>query len=158
MCTNLCVWSDGNIGDLKVSSLGQLTASIRTMVINYNSGLHLHQMEQLTKYSLTEHQFATLIGKCRMYQHLPYEEKKDIQALLFGDTQISAVCKDFYRGNSFCRDMNGGINLWKLYNLFTGANKSSYIDNFIDRSVNAYQLTEQIRFGLENIIESWYID
>lgn len=62
---------------------------------------------------------------------------------------MSAVVKDFYRDESFCRDDSGNINLWKLYNLFTGSNKSSYIDSFLDRSVNAYNFTEQIRWALK---------
>ncbi|MBA3971941.1 MAG: DUF3871 family protein, partial [Bacteroidetes bacterium] len=47
--------------------------------------------------------------------------------LLLSDTQLGTVVKDFYRDNSFCKDADGNINLWKLYNLFTGSNKSSYI-------------------------------
>ncbi|MHA4915613.1 DUF3871 family protein, partial [Enterococcus faecium] len=65
---------------------------------------------------------------------------------------------DYYRDNSFCRDINGNINLWKVYNLFTGVNKSSYIDSFLDRSVNAYNFVEQIKWALEGNQESWYIN
>lgn len=157
VCTNLKIWSDGLMGNLKVHSIGQLKGCIKTLLSNYNAGFQLQQMEQLTKVYLTEKQFATIIGKCRMYQHLPNELKKDIPLLLLGDTQIGAVCKDFYKDSSFCRDADGNINLWKLYNLFTGANKSSYIDNLLDRSVNAYNLVEQIRFGLEKKTNCWYL-
>ena len=158
VCCNMCVWTDGFMGDLKVKSLGQLKGCIRTLVENYNAGFHIQQMEQLTKYSLTEQQFATVIGKCRMYQHLPYEIKRDIPALLMGDQQMSSVVRDFYKDESFCRDANGNINLWRLYNLFTGANKSSYIDSFLDRSVSAFQLVEQIRWGLDGKNSNWYLN
>ena len=90
-----------------------------------------------------------------MYNHLPIELKSDIPPILFGDNQMSSVVKDFYRDNSFCRDKNGNINLWRLYNLFTGANKATYIDSFLDRSINAYNLSEQIRYALENRNECW---
>jgi len=158
VCCNMCVWTDGFMGDVKVKSLGQLKGCIRTLVENYNAGFHIQQMEQLTNYSLTEQQFATVIGKCRMYQHLPYEIKRDIPALLMGDQQMSSVVRDFYKDESFCRDANGNINLWRLYNLFTGANKSSYIDSFLDRSVNAFQLVEQIKWGLEGKNSNWYLN
>jgi len=151
------IWSDGFMGNLKVSSVGQLTACIKTMVERYSSGLHLHQMQQLTKYRLTEMQFATIIGKCRMYQHLPYDLKKGIHPLHMGDTQIGMVCKEYFKDSNFCCDADGGIDLWKLFNLFTGANKSSYIDSFLDRSVNAFNLVEQIKYGLENINHCWYL-
>jgi hypothetical protein len=62
------------------------------------------------------------------------------------------------KDESFCGDANGNINLCRLYNLFTGASKSSYIDNFLDRSVNAFNLVEQILFGLENKTDCWYLN
>jgi hypothetical protein len=76
---------------------------------------------------------------------------------LFGDTQLGAVCKDYYRDRSFCRDASGNINLWRLYNLFTGANKSTYIDNFLDRSVNAFTFVNEVRRGLDNRGSNWFL-
>lgn len=92
-----------------------------------------------------------------MYQHLPAGTKQHIPALLFGDTQLGAVCRDYYRDESFCRAADGRVNLWRLYNLFTGANKSSYIDTFLDRSVNALQFVEQVRAGLDGQGANWYL-
>ncbi|MFC7669031.1 DUF3871 family protein [Hymenobacter humi] len=106
-------------------------------------------LQALTNYSLTEHQFAQLIGRCRMYQHLPAPTKQHIPALLYGDQQLASVCKDYYRDQSFCCDENGDLNLWRLYNLFTGANKSTYIDQFLDRSVNALDFAVQVQDALE---------
>jgi len=114
-------------------------------------------LNRLNKYSLTEQQFATMIGRCRMYNHIPNDTKNEIAPLLFNDTQINTVVKDYYRDTSFCKGNDGSINLWKLYNLFTGSNKSSYIDTFLDRSVNAFQFSEQIRNGLENQ-NSWFLN
>ncbi|GAB3991891.1 hypothetical protein GCM10028807_23360 [Spirosoma daeguense] len=70
---------------------------------------------------------------------------------------MGAVCKDYYRDESFCREADGSINLWRLYNLFTGVNKSSYIDTFLERSVNALQFVEQIRAGLDGHTTNWYL-
>jgi hypothetical protein len=158
VCCNMCVWTDGFMGDVKVKSLGQLRAMINTLLQSYNSQHHLFHLEQLANYSITEKQFAQLIGRCRMYPHLPQDFRRDVSPLLFGDQQMSSVVKDFYKDDSFCRDSNGNINLWRLYNLFTGANKSSYIDSFLDRSVNAYQLVEQIKWGLEGKNSNWYLN
>ncbi|WP_407524612.1 DUF3871 family protein [Lacibacter sp. MH-610] len=158
VCTNLCVWTDGYLGDVKVKNLDQLKACIRTLIEAYNKNYHLHNLKQLTEHSLTEQQFAHLIGRCRMYNHLPNDLKAEISPILFGDNQISSVVKDYYRDNSFCRDENGNINLWRLYNLFTGANKSTYIDNFLDRSVNAFQLAEQLRHASVNRSDCWFLN
>lgn len=158
VCTNLCVWSDGLYKDIKVNSIGQLMACIRTLLENYNAVFHLEQMKRLNDFSLTESQFAHVIGRARLYQSLPPHLKKDITPLLFGDNQIGAVCKDYYKDESFCRDEDGNINLWKLYNLFTGVNKSSYIDNFLDKAVNAYHFAEQLRWALEDKSSSWFLN
>lgn len=154
----MCIWTDGFMGDLKVKSIGQLKASLRTLIQSYSISHHLLQMRQLSQYHITEHQFAQIVGRCRMYQHLPPFLKADIPQILFGDQQLANVVKDYYKDNSFSRDNQGNINLWRLYNLFTGANKSSYIDSFLDRSVNAYHLIEQIKWSLEGKEESWYLD
>lgn len=158
ICTNLCVWTDGFIGDLKVKSLGQLKGCIRSLVENYNASYQLHAMRELVKYSLSEHQFALLIGRYRMYNHLPLTMKQEITPILLSDSQFNTVVKDFYRDNSFCKNDDGNINLWRIYNLFTGTNKSSYIDTFLDRSVNAYNFVEGLRWTLDNREQSWFLN
>ena len=42
------------------------------------------------------------------------------------------------------------INLWKLYNLFTGANKMSYIDTFLDRGVGCQSFVNGL-YGQEEL-------
>lgn len=157
VCTNLCVWSDGYAGDVKVKSVEQLQVAIKELLRSYDAVSSLKQMEDLQQYSLTEQQFATLIGRCRMYQHLPAGKRKDIPALEFHDTQINSVCRDYYKDNSFCREDNGNINLWRLYNLFTQANKSSYIDSFLDRSVNASELVASLANAVKHKQEHWFL-
>ena len=158
VCTNLCISTDGLVNDLKVTSLGQLKACILNLLQDYNQSNHLSRLNQFAEHSITEHQFAQLIGRCRMYPYLPVRAKKEIPQLLYGDAQLGTVVKDYYCDSSFCRNNSGDINLWKLFNLFTGANKSSYIDRFMDRSVNAFRLIEQIQFELEGKSTSWYLN
>lgn len=157
VCTNLCVWTDGYMDSLRVKSFNQLKASVYSLVQSYNSTYHIHNLRQLYQYQLSEHQFAQFMGRCRMYQHLPPGIKNNIPAMLMGDQQIGTVCKDYYRDKSFCRGNDGTINLWNLYNLLTGANKTSYIDSFLDRTVNAYNIAEQLKFGLQGKSECWYL-
>lgn len=158
VCTNLCVWSDGYISDLRVKSIGQLKACIKTLVESYNANYHVHALRKLNEYALSEKQFAHLVGRCRIYNHLPNSLKNDIVPLLLNDTQLGTVVKDYYRDNSFCKDADGNINLWRLYNLFTGANKSTYIDNFLDRSINAFNFIESLRKALEAKSTCWYLN
>jgi len=157
VCTNLCVWSDGFAADIKVKSQEQLRNAVLNLLLTFNPVEQIQQMRSLVDNNISEQQFAHLIGKCRMYQYLPIKYKEGIDPLLFGDIQIGNVCRDYYRDNSFCRTSNGNINLWKLYNLFTGANKSTYIDQFLERSVSASQLVDGIRDSLNNVRNSWFL-
>ena len=50
------------------------------------------------------------------------------------------------------------ISMWNVYNLLTGANKSSYIDNFLDRAYNATQLADGLNKALYGDSEyTWFI-
>lgn len=158
VCTNLCVWTDGYLSDLKVKNLSQLQNAILQLFSEYDAVRHIEVLNKFPQYQLSEKQFAQLIGRCRMYRYLPDEEKENIQPFLFGDSQINTVCRDYYRDNSFCRTDTGEINLWKLYNLFTGANKSTYVDSFLDRSVNAFQFCEELRSSLDESVSCWYLN
>ena len=158
VCCNLCVWSDGFVDDLKVSSYEELQSKIFQVLNNYNAEKHLSEMKQFADYSLTEHQFAQLLGRTRLYQHLPKKEKLKIPLLQFTDGHINTITKDYYEDESFCRDNAGGINLWNLYNLFTQANKSSYIDTFLDRNLNAFDFAKGIQQTLNgNSDYHWFL-
>jgi hypothetical protein len=117
-------------------------------------------MSQLQNQSLTEHQFAQLIGKTRLYQFLPPKERKALPAMEFTDSHINSIARAYYSDENFAREGTASdIDLWRVYNLFTGANKSSYIDTFLDRSLNATNLVTGIGRALEGDIEyAWFIE
>jgi hypothetical protein len=158
VCSNLCVWSDGAQVKLVVKSQGELMDAIMTMISHYNPEQHLRTLQRFTEHNLTEAQFAQVLGRARLYNYLPNEVKKAIPPLLFTDTQLGSVAKDYFQDNSFCRNDAGDINLWRMYNLFTGANKSSYVDSFLERSVNAFDFTHQLQSGLTGGNTNWYLN
>lgn len=160
VCTNMCISSDGYVGNLKVQSLEQLKNAIEMLFRSYSVSGHINNLKQFVDYSLTEQQFALLVGRCRMYQHLPKHFKDAIysQSLLLTDTQLGNIVRDYYQDLDFGGAKTGKINLWDLYNLFTGANKTTYIDSFADRSVNAYQFIKQLQFALDNEIDNWFLN
>jgi hypothetical protein len=157
VCTNLCVWTDGYLDNLKVRSERMLRGNVRDFFKEYNHNFHLYHLKRFAEYSITDQHFAHLVGICRMYYRLTNEIKKGITPVKFVDYQMGAVVKDFYKDESFCRYQNVNINLWRLYNLFTGANKTSYIDSFLNRTVSSYNLVEEISWGLEGR-NSWYLN
>ncbi len=158
VCCNMCVSSDGYAGELKVDGLENLQSKLLKILQEYNADKHLYAMKQLSEHQLSEHQFAQLIGKARLYNFLPKDDKLKIPELQLNDGQLSTVAKDYYQDESFCRNDDGDINLWKVYNLFTQANKSSYIDTFLDRNVNAFNFSESLMKALNgNENYHWFL-
>lgn len=49
--------------------------------------------------------------------------------------------------------------MWNFYNLLTGASKSSYIDSFLDRTLNATEIAMGINGALHGEERyKWFID
>lgn len=157
VCTNMCISTDGYKGTLRVRNTNELMEGILNLLTQYNYELHLKGMEKLTDKYLNETEFAQLIGKCRMYPYLTKKEKALIPDLQFGDTQLGIVVKDYFNDLEFSKNFDGSIDLWKLYNLFTGANKSSYIDTFFDRGLNAFDFNLRILDSIENKSFNWFL-
>ena len=107
-------------------------------------------MRRLQDYNLTESQFAQLIGKVRLYQYLPAKEKKLLPEFEFTDTHVNLIARNFYRDENFSYSpAKKNINMWQVFNLFTEANKCSYIDTFLNRSTGATNFTQGICEALE---------
>lgn len=159
VCCNLCISTDGFKDELKAMSIVDLEDKTLQLFSSYNMHRHLNAMEQLSNFSLTESQFAQLIGKGRLYNFLPKKERLLLPELLLNDGHLTTVAKDYYQDESFCKNENGDINLWKFYNLLTGSNKTSYLDKFLDRGVNAFDFTTGVSDALDNrnSKHSWFL-
>lgn len=153
MCT------DGYKSELKVMSINDLFTSAMQLFQEYNISKHLYYMGAFKDSYMTEQQFAQFLGKSRLYQYLPNEQKKRLPQMLMADTQVNLVAKAYYHDDNFALpDNRREISMWNVYNLLTGANKSSYIDNFLDRSLNATQLADGLNKALYGENEySWFI-
>ncbi|MFC2132922.1 DUF3871 family protein, partial [Bacteroidota bacterium] len=156
VCINLCIWTDGFKSDIRVRSQHELSSDIFRLLSQFDIRNQMSQMKELPEFALSENQFAQLVGRMRMYPFLPTDMKQNIPAIELGDSQINTVVKDYYQDESFCRDEVGNINLWKLYNLFTGANKSSYIDTFSDRLVSIQGFIQSLQKAFEPSNSNWY--
>ena len=157
VCCNLCVSTDGYMSALRVMDTTALANAAEGLFRSYAMERHLALMTAFQGSSLTESQFAQFLGRSRMYQFLPAREKKALPELLMTDTQINLVARAYCEDEHFGRE-GGSISLWRVFNLFTGANKSSYIDNFLDRAANATDLTTGLAMALRgDPAYSWFI-
>ena len=157
VCINLCISTDGFLEDLRVMSIPELFNRVFQLLTRFDAERQLNQLQRLSEYELSEHQFAQLIGRSRLYNFLPQKQKKDIEKLPLSDTQISMVARDYYQDKSFCRSEDGNIDMWKVYNLFTSANKSSYIDTFLDRTTGSFIFIAELINHLRSSTTSWYL-
>jgi hypothetical protein len=159
VCCNLCVSTDGYQSEIRAMTTLDLEDKILQTIANYKAQEHLKTMKNLLDFSLTERDFAQIIGKSRLYNYLPKKEKSLIPELLLNDGHINTVAKDYYQDESFCRNANGDISMWEFYNLLTGSNKTSYIDTFLERGVNAFQFSEGISKALSdrNSNYAWFL-
>ena len=156
VCTNLCVWSDGFTSDIKVSHLEDLSNNTYRLFRNYKVQEQLELMQELTEYSLRENQFAQLLGRVRMYPYVPKDLKQSIPELLMTESQVSKVCAAYFKDKEFGGTDNS-ITLWNLYNLFTDANKTSYIDTFLERSANVSLFIQSIKESLKLQENHWFL-
>lgn len=159
VCCNMCVSTDGYKSEIRAMSLGELNRAVTELFKSYSIGNHLDKIKRLQEYYITEAQFAQFLGRSRMYQYLPNKEKKALPEMMLTDSQINLVTKAYYNDKNFGRKSDEKeLSMWKMYNLLTGANKSSYIDNFLDRSLNAEKLTSGICKALTRDNDySWFI-
>ncbi|NQU35537.1 MAG: DUF3871 family protein [Bacteroidetes bacterium] len=157
VCTNFCISTDGFLGDIRISKTHELIEQVVNLLSDFNVVEELNNLSDLFNYKLTETQFAHVVGKMKMYPFLSKEMKNGIVPANLGDSQLSAMVKSYYNDESFCGTPGGNINLFNFYNLCTGANKSSYIDSFLDRNVSQLTLTNELKSGLNKRNSSWYI-
>ena len=114
-------------------------------------------MHTLTQTRLTETQFAQIVGRMRLYQALPSYQQRRVPKLLITDSQINNVCRDYYSNPNF-GTKDSTISMFDFHNLLTEANKSSYIDSYVQRGVNATEVTVGICKALQGDSEySWFL-
>ncbi|WP_044266482.1 DUF3871 family protein [Bacteroides timonensis] len=158
VCTNLCVSTDGYLTCLEVTNTNELYRAVLELLNRYDPAKHIHLMQTLGNSYLTEHQFCQLLGRMRLYQLLPQNQQKAIPRMLLTDTQVNNVAKSYINDVNF-GGLGSELSMWKFYNLLTGANKSSYIDSFLDRAYNATELAAGINAALHGEEKyNWFLN
>ncbi|MFD2891708.1 DUF3871 family protein [Flavobacterium chuncheonense] len=157
VCTNLCIATDGLKEDLRVSSIEELANRTNILFESYDKKKHLELMRSMNDYYLTENQFAHLIGKMKLFPHLDKTIKNEIFTLKINDSQINSIVRDYHLDENFAKSADDKISLWNVYNLFTEANKSTYIDSNLERNVNAYEFINYLFKTLQNNQTDYFI-
>ena len=157
ICTNLCISTDGFSNTIRASSTNEVMSKAYDLFTNYNKEEHFLYIAKMLDYSLSEKEFAHLIGRMKMFSFIDKKGKNNICPLGLTDSQIGKIVKEYYHCPNFGRKEDGSLPYWNLYNLLTEAIKSSYIDSYLERSVNAYGLVQELAFSIDNGTSNWYL-
>ena len=145
VCSNQVLTGQGVKLSMEVMDLKQLYQQVMELFNQFNPAKDIHLMQTLSNTFLTETLFAQIVGRMRLYQALPPTQSRRIPRLLITDSQINNVCRGYYSNPDFA-GKNGSLSMWNFHNLLTESNKSSYIDSYLQRAVNA----TEISVGLNN--------
>lgn len=147
ICSNQVLTGEGVKLNMEVSNINELYRNVLELLHSFNPAKEIHLMQSLSNVYLSEKQFAQVVGRMRMFQALPSAQQKRMPQLLITDSQINNVCRDFYRSEHFGMKDNA-ISLFDFHNLLTESNKSSYVDTYLHRAVNA----TEVSVGLNNVM------
>ena len=150
ICSNQVLTGEGVKFNMEVSNINELYRNVLELLHSFNPAKDIHLLHALSETFLTETQFAQVVGRMRMFQALPSAQQKRMPQLLITDSQINNVCRDFYRSENFGMKENG-ISLFDFHNLLTESNKSSYVDTYLHRAVNA----TEVSVGLNNVLRGF---
>lgn len=148
ICSNQVLTGEGVKFNIEVTNTSELYRHVLELFHSFNPAKEIHLLQSLSDTYLTETQFAQIVGRMRMYQALSPGRQKQIPRLLITDSQINSVCRDFYSNEHFGVKGNT-ISLFDFHNLLTESNKSSYIDTYLNRAVNA----TEVSVGLNNVMQ-----
>ncbi len=157
VCSNQVLTGQGVKLSLEVMSLNQLYQQVMDLFSQFNPAKDIHLMQTLSNTYLTETQFAQIVGRMRLYQALPQNLSRSIPRLLITDSQINNVCRGYYNNPDFA-GKDGSLSMWNFHNLLTESNKSSYIDSYLQRAVNATEVAVGINNAMHGDIKyQWFL-
>ncbi len=115
-------------------------------------------MKEMNNFSITETEFALLIGKIKLYSFLDKETKRNLFHLNINDNQINSIIKDYHIDPNFARFENGNIDLWRLYNIFTEELvKVLILNTNFEKNVNAYEFINYLANSIKNNKGNWFL-
>lgn len=157
VCSNQVLTGQGVRLSFEVMSLHDLYKTVLDLFCNFNLERDIELLQSLTQTRMDERTFAQIVGRMRLYQALPSYLQREIPKLLITDSQINNVCRDYYNNPNFGHKGNT-ISLFDFHNLLTAANKSSYINDYVQRGINATEITLGICKALQGDPQySWFL-
>lgn len=88
ICSNQILTGEGVKFNMEVTNIGELYRNVLELFHTFNPAKEIHLMQTLTDTSLTETQFAQVVGRMRMFQALSPARQKSMPRLLINVSSI----------------------------------------------------------------------
>lgn len=156
VCTNmLCRSYDGCNLSIKVTNTADLYRSFMELFQRYDYKQHIDEMRRLNDVMIDVPTLAQFLGRAKMASYLPTSKKAELglPEFILPEAQLNQMVRDYYTDESF-----GGfgqeISMWQFYMLLTSY-KNNYIDVSLERSANAYTISNGIAAAINHEDDAW---
>ena len=165
VCSNQMVQTGGSTGTIECFTEADIYQRAYQLFAAFDPEKedHLKLLENLHKTRISQELFCSIVGRLRLYQFLPAEQKRNLPQVDLGDQPINA-CVRGYAGdnpNFGMRDGITSISCWDLMNLLNEAIKATYIDRWVERN----QACTDFAIGIQRAINgedtegySWFLN
>lgn len=157
ICCNGC-FSASSVKQILATKPIDIYQSALELFGSYDAERHLQMMERMSNYYLEEKVVANILGRLRLFQNLPVAQQKKLGIEYIQDSHCNNIARNYYQDENFHSDGHG-ISMWNFYNLITGANKSSYCNDYLDRAAAATTICSGLCDALDRkeTPYSWYL-
>lgn len=155
ICTNLLLRTDGVRLSIKVTNTADLYKYCMELFGKYDYASHIEEMSRLRNTMIDIRTLAQFLGKARMYQALPQSMKTrlGLPELILNEAQLNSMIRNYYTDENF-GGFGKSITGWQFYQLLTNY-KNNYIDTTLERTLNAYEVTEGLVKSINGEDDSW---
>ena len=165
VCSNQMIQTGGSTGTIECFTEADIYQRAYQLFAAFDPEKedHLKLLQNLHTTRISQELFCSIVGRLRLYQFLPNEQKRDLPQVDLGDQPINA-CVRGYAGdnpNFGMRDGITSISCWDLMNLLNEAIKATYIDRWVERN----QACTDFAIGIQRAINgedtegySWFLN
>ena len=165
VCSNQMIQTSGSSGTIECFTEADIYQRAYQLFAAFDPEKedHLKLLEDLHTTRISQELFCSIVGRLRLYQFLPTEQKRNLPHVDLGDQAINASVRGYAGDNpNFgMRDGITSISCWDLMNLTNEAIKATYVDKWVERN----QACTDFAIGIQRAINgedtegySWFLN
>ena len=140
VCSNQMIQCSGNSGTIECMTEADIYQKAYQLFACFDPEKedNLKLLENLHTTQISQELFCSIVGRLRLYQFLPSEQKKDLPQIDIGDQAVNAAVRGYVSDNPNFGLKEGAdsISCWDLMGLLNESIKAVYIDRWIERNQN----------------------